>query len=145
MKKRKVRKDTGVPKVNVHNLQRCAVVYRRRSTAEQLRDNPGSTALQYGQREHSVRLGWPESAVIEIDDDLGLSGAGGEHRPGWQRLLQMLAAGEIGAIFASDPTRLSRLAEDVEALLELCKATNTWLVIGGTIYNPNDPAARRWD
>lgn len=135
-------KESAHPRVKPTHLQRLAVVYLRQSTALQLRENPGSTAFQHGQREHAIRLGWPESAVVEVDEDLGLSGTSSEQRAGWRRLLKMVAAREVGAIFVTDPTRLSRSAADAEELLALCRATDTLLVVEGSIYDLGNPSDR---
>jgi DNA invertase Pin-like site-specific DNA recombinase len=45
--------------------------------------------------------------VIVIDEDLGRSGAGVE-RPCLDRLLSEICQGEVGAVFAAEPSRLAR-------------------------------------
>ena len=66
-------------KISSEHLARSAVVYVRKSTAEQVAHNLESQRRQYGLADRARSLGW--QAVEVIDDDLGRSG-GGVRRPG---------------------------------------------------------------
>jgi DNA invertase Pin-like site-specific DNA recombinase len=57
---------------------------------------------------------------ILILSDLGRSGRRKEKRPDYQRLLTMVEAGEVSAIYAYSMSRLSRSVKDYAALSELC-------------------------
>src|SRR5258707_14155191 len=75
------------PKLKLGHLDRVAVVYVRQSTPQQVLDHQESTARQYALADRALALGWPQSQIQVIDDDLGKSGQSVEGRPGFQRLL----------------------------------------------------------
>ena len=84
-------------------LKRKAVVYVRQSTSAQVHGNLESQRRQYEladiARQHGFR------AVEVIDDDLGLSASGAVARPGFERLVAWLCAGEVGAVLCFDASR----------------------------------------
>ena len=55
-----------------------------------------------------------------IDDDLGRSASGFIARPGFERLVAGLCAGEVGAVLCFDASRLARNGRDWHHLLDLC-------------------------
>ncbi|WP_083412735.1 recombinase family protein [Paracoccus aminovorans] len=55
-----------------------------------------------------------------IDDDLGRSASGMMARPGFEKLVAALWAGEVGAVPCFDASRLARNGRDWRHLLELC-------------------------
>jgi len=65
-----------------------------------------------------TRRGFREVEVI--DDDLGRSASGMVARPGFERLVAWLCAGEVGAVLCFDASRLARNGRDWDHLLELC-------------------------
>jgi site-specific DNA recombinase len=66
-------------------------------------------------------VGW-EVAEVYVDNDV--SATSGKVRPAYQRMLEDLKAGVIGAIVAWHPDRLYRKVTDLAELVEVCKATN---------------------
>src|SRR5947208_13717096 len=92
-------------KITTEHLARSACVYIRQSTADQLAHNHESRRRQYGGVERAKQLGW--SNVEVIDDDLGRSG-GGIARPGFERLRATICDGRVGAVLASEGSRLAR-------------------------------------
>ena len=99
-------------------LRRKAVVYVRQSTQQQVQLNTESTRRQYELVEVARRYGFRDVEVI--DDDLGRSAGGATARPGFERLVAWLCAGEIGAVLCLDASRLARNGRDWHHLLELC-------------------------
>ena len=99
-------------------LQRKAVVYVRQSTQVQVETNLESRRRQYELADLARERGF--AAVEIIDDDLGRSASGMVARPGFERLVAALCAGEIGAVFCFDASRLARNGRDWHHLLELC-------------------------
>ena len=99
-------------------LQRKAVVYVRQSCQTQVETNLESRRRQYDLVEVARRQGF--RAIEVIDDDLGRSASGMVARPGFERLVAALCAGEIGAVFCFDASRLARNGRDWHHLLELC-------------------------
>ena len=119
--------------------QRSAIVYVRQSTPEQVRTNSESTRVQLGLRERAVALGWPRPTAIE--DDLGVSAAGFDDRPGFARMLADICAHKVGIVLCLDVSRLSRNSKDWAHLLELCGFFDTLVADLDQVYDlaiPND-------
>ena len=75
-------------------------------------ENAESTARQYALAERARALRWPVDAVEIIDEDLGRSAKASEKRCGFGSLSQAVAAGEAGAFFAIEISRLARSSQD---------------------------------
>ena len=82
-------------------------------------------------------MGWPETAVRVIDDDLGLSGAGSQRRLGFQRLVAAIGLGEVGIVMVTEVSRLSRLSSDWHRVIELCAVFRTLIADEDGIYDPS--------
>src|ERR1700694_2158082 len=80
------------------HLNRLAVVYGRQSTPLQVEQHPESRLRQYQLTERATSFGWPTQRCVVIDDDLGISGAQSSNRPGYQRLVSMVALCEVGVV-----------------------------------------------
>ena len=120
-------------KINPEHLARGAYVYVRQSTADQLRHNHESRRRQYALADRARMLGWTE--VVVIDDDLGVS-AGGVARPGFERLLAAICAGQVGAVVSIEASRLARNGRDWHTLLEFCALVGSVIVDEDGIYDP---------
>jgi len=120
-------------KITAEHLARNAYVYVRQSTADQLLNNLESRRRQYALVERARSLGWEN--VIVVDDDLGRSG-GGQHRPGFERLLAAICAGTAGAVFAIEASRLARNGRDWHTLLEFCAFVNTLIIDEDGVSDP---------
>ena len=107
------------PKIEPRHLRLAAVVYVRQSTPQQLQNNQESTRRQYGLAERARQMGWPETAVRVIDDDLGMSGASSEGRAGFQRLVASIGMGEVGIVLVTEVSRLSRSPRGTRLLEEV--------------------------
>lgn len=128
-------------KLQADHLQRLAVVFIRQSTVHQVQYNLESQRRQYALQDHALTLGWPASAVVVIDEDQGRSGRD-DNRPGFQRLLQAVASGEVGAILSLEASRLSRHNSAWAALLDLCAIQQVLLIDEEGLYDPNLPDDR---
>ena len=126
------------PKIRPRHLQRQAIVYVRQSTPHQMAEHGESLSRQYALRERAAALGWPESSVVLIDEDLGLSGRGSEDRHGFQRLLAEVAQDRVGLVLALEMSRLARNSRDWHDLFELCAVRDTLLADDDGIYDPSD-------
>ena len=120
-------------KINAEHLARSAYVYVRQSTADQLRHNHESRRRQYALADRARTLGWTE--VVVIDDDLGVS-AGGVARPGFERLLAAICAGQVGAVVSIEASRLARNGRDWHRLLELAALSHTLICDEDGVYDP---------
>lgn len=121
-------------------LKRRAVVYVRQSTASQVHDNLESQRRQYGLVELARQYGFQQ--VDTIDDDLGRSASGTVDRPGFDRLVAMICAGEVGAVFCLEASRLARNGRDWHHLLELCGLVGARVFDNDGVYDPCRPNDR---
>jgi len=121
-------------------LQRKAVVYVRQSCQSQVQANLESQRRQYDLVSEARRRGFQHVEVI--DDDLGLSASGTVARPGFERLVAWLCAGEVGAILCFDASRLARNGRDWHHLLELCGLVGSRVIDLDGVYDPCRPNDR---
>ena len=133
---------TAATKIQPQHRRRQALVYVRQSTTKQLAVNQESTRRQYQLAERAQALGWPQPRVVVIDDDLGLSGSSSHARAGFQRLVSAVGLGEVGAIFVTEVSRLSRLNSDWHRVIELCAVFDTLIADEDGLYDPADPNDR---
>ncbi|PTB21723.1 serine recombinase [Trinickia symbiotica] len=121
-------------------LNRKAVVYVRQSTQAQVQLNLESKRRQYELVDEAKRRGFRDIEVI--DDDLGRSASGTVARPGFERLVALLCAGEVGAVLCLDASRLARNGRDWHHLLELCGLVEARVIDLDGVYDPCRPNDR---
>jgi DNA invertase Pin-like site-specific DNA recombinase len=121
-------------------LKRKAVVYVRQSTQTQVQTNLESQRRQYELVDVARRRGFRDVEVI--DDDLGRSASGMVARPGFERLVAWLCAGEVGAVLCFDASRLARNGRDWHHLLELCGLVEARVIDLDGVYDPCRPNDR---
>jgi DNA invertase Pin-like site-specific DNA recombinase len=123
-------------KLRPDHLQRQAYIYIRQSTLQQVYHHTESGRRQYALEHKAIALGWPSSAVVILDEDQGRSGQSLE-RPGFQRLMEAVARGEVGAVLCLEISRLARRSSVWHALIELCAWHDTLLIDEEGLYDPN--------
>ena len=121
-------------------LQRKAVVYVRQSTPQQVQSNLESQRRQYELVEVARRRGFTNVEII--DDDLGRTASGAVERPGFDRLVDALYAGQVGAVLCLDASRLARNGRDWHHLLELCGMVEARVIDIDGVYDPCRPNDR---
>jgi excisionase family DNA binding protein len=121
-------------------LRRKAVVYIRQSTQAQVQTNLESQRRQYELVDVARQRGFRDIEVI--DDDLGRSASGTVARPGFERLVAWLCAGEVGAVLCFDASRLARNGRDWHHLLELCGLVEARVIDMDGVYDPCRPNDR---
>src|ERR1700736_5651269 len=121
-------------------LNRKAVVYIRQSTQAQVQSNLESKRRQYELVDVARARGFRQVEVI--DDDLGRSASGTVARPGFERLVAWLCAGEVGAVVCFDASRLARNGRDWHHLLELCGLVEARIIDLDGVYDPCRPNDR---
>ena len=121
-------------------LNRKAIVYVRQSTQTQVQTNLESQRRQYDLVELARAKGFRNVEVI--DDDLGRSGSGTVARPGFERLVAALCAGEVGAVLCLEASRLARNGRDWHHLLELCGLVQARVIDAEGAYDPCRPNDR---
>jgi DNA invertase Pin-like site-specific DNA recombinase len=131
---------TGSDLIPTAVLRRKAVVYVRQSTQQQVQVNTESARRQYELVEVARRRGFRDIEVV--DDDLGRSAGGATARPGFQRLVARLCAGEVGAVLCLDASRLARNGRDWHHLLELCGLVEARVIDHDGVYDPCRPNDR---
>src|SRR5262250_111057 len=124
------------PKIKSEHLARKAIVYLRQSTDKQVRQNKESQLLQYAVAERVRALGWQQVEII--NSDLGSSaGLASAQREGFERVLSLVALGEIGIVGSREVSRLSRTDRDWCRLLEVCQIFGTLLADEQQVYDLN--------
>src|SRR5215210_603328 len=131
---------TGADPLPSAVLKRKAVVYVRQSTPAQVQTNLESQRRQYELVAEAKRQGFRDIEVI--DDDLGRSASGMVARPGFERLVAWLCAGEVGAVLCLDASRLARHGRDWHHLLELCGLVEARVIDLDGVYDPCRPNDR---
>src|SRR6476620_7218307 len=121
-------------------LKRKAVVYVRQSTQAQVQLNLESQRRQYELVDEAKRWGFRDVEVI--DEDLGRSASGTVARPGFEKLVAWLCAGDVGAVLCFDASRLARNGRDWHHLLELCGLVEARVIDLDGVYNPCRPNDR---
>jgi DNA invertase Pin-like site-specific DNA recombinase len=129
--------ERGEGKIRGWHRDRLAVIYVRQSSRQQVADHGESTRLQYGLTGRAVALGWPESRVMVIDEDLGRSAANAAERPGFARLVAEITMGHVGLVLGLEMSRLARAGRDWHQLIELCSLAGALLADADGVYDPN--------
>ena len=127
-------------KIQPSHLERAAYIYVRQSTMSQVRHNLESQRCQYGLAERAQQLGWEHVHVI--DEDLGRSGGGCVQRYGFEALVADVCQGQVGAVFATEASRLARNGQEWHQLLEFCAIVETLIIDHDGIYDPKHPNDR---
>jgi DNA invertase Pin-like site-specific DNA recombinase len=123
-------------KIKPEHLARKAIVYLRQSTDKQVRQNKESQLLQYGLAERMRALGWKQVEII--NSDLGSSaGLAAAEREGFERVLSLVALGEVGIVGSREVSRLSRTDKDWCRLLEVCQIFGTLIADEQQVYDLN--------
>lgn len=123
-------------KIKPTHLQRCTYVYVRQSTAAQVQYNRESTDRQYKLAERALRLGWPQSQIKIIDEDLARSGSATSERHGFAMMTTEVALGHVGLILSIEVSRVARNNADWYRLLDLCGLTDTLIGDEDGLYHP---------
>jgi DNA invertase Pin-like site-specific DNA recombinase len=134
-----MKKKSGIltdPLITADHVSRKAIVYVRRSS--QLREETGGRNLQLNQLQLARQYGWPTHLIEMIDEDVGKAGSSIEHRSGYQRMLGQIFAGDVGAIFATSVSRLSRCVIEYERLRILASNHGTLLCLGNNVIDPGN-------
>ena len=125
-------------KIADHHLNRQACIYLRQSTPGQVRFNQESTERQYQLGTKASGLGWSPDRIWILDRDLGQSGKDITNRDDFKTLVNDVAMGTVGAVFAIEVSRLARSNQQWHRLLELCAITQTLVIDEDGIYDPAD-------
>ena len=125
-------------KIQERHRQCLAMIYVRQSSLLQVDHHAEGRDRQYQLVERAQRLGWPAARCLVIDEDMGISGAHSHNRPGYQRLITMIALREVGLVLGLDVSRLARNSLDWYQLLELAGAFDVLIADEDGVYQPAD-------
>jgi DNA invertase Pin-like site-specific DNA recombinase len=120
------------------HLERQAYVYIRQSSPRQVEQHLESQDLQYQLVHRAQALGWDESRIVVIDDDLGKSAISATQRHGFQSLVAAVGLNQVGLILVTDVSRLARNCQDWYHLLDLASLCGTLLSDASGIYDPRN-------
>lgn len=124
-------------KIKEFHLCRRACVYVRQSTLTQVHEHQESTRRQYEMCQRASQLGWAEAQIEVIDEDLGHSASdASQKRTGFQKLLEKVVTGGVGAIFSVEISRLARQDSEGHRLVEVAALTDTLLIDEQQVYDP---------
>jgi DNA invertase Pin-like site-specific DNA recombinase len=126
------------PKILDLHRKKLAVIYVRQSSLYQVENHLESQKRQYQLTDRAEILGWPTARCVVIDEDLGISGAQSFNRPGYQRLVSMVALREVGIVLGLEISRLARNSLDWYQLLELAAAFDVLIADEDGVYNPGE-------
>jgi DNA invertase Pin-like site-specific DNA recombinase len=124
------------PKILPQHLERQAYVYIRQSTLQQVEQHLESQDLQYQLVQRAQALGWPETHIVIIDEDLGKSAITATDRHGFQTLVAVVGLGQVGIILVTDVSRLARNCSDWYQLLDLASHAGTLISDASGVYDP---------
>lgn len=125
-------------KITAAHRQRLAVVYVRQSTPGQVRYHQESGRIQRGLQRRARALGWQESRIRLIEDQ-GKSAARVGQRPGFDELLHLVRAGEVGIVLASDVSRWARNNLEWNLLVHYCMLLGVVLGDESNLWDPSLP------
>ena len=123
-------------KIQQTHQRRCAYVYIRQSSANQVLVNRESTDRQYQLSERAVQLGWPKSQIKVVDEDLAHTGSGVVNRNGFDQMTNEVAMGQVGIIICLEASRVARNNAEWYRLLDLCAVTDTLIGDLDGLYHP---------
>ncbi|MGB3555711.1 MAG: recombinase family protein [Jannaschia sp.] len=126
--------EAASDRIGAQHRARKAILYVRQSSPHQVQHNGESRLLQYAMRDRLTQLGWSEIDVI--DEDLGLSAAGGTARAGFERMVAEVCLGKVGAVAAREVSRFARNSRDWQQLVEMCRVVDTLLIDQEAVYAP---------
>lgn len=127
---------TNHPKINDHHLQRWACVYVRQSTLRQVAEHQESQDLQYQLAARARALGWPDTHIHIIDEDLGKTAVSSRNRYGFQHLFTDVGTGKVGMLLVTDVSRLARNCADWYQLLDIAATNHVLVSDSGGVYDP---------
>src|SRR5262249_11680391 len=120
------------------HLQRLAVVYARQSSDAQVEYNTGSTELQREGVDRAKTLGWVDNIHLRVGD-LGASADEPGSRQEFNRLIDQMLSGLVGAVFVTDVSRIGRNEVDHAKFLHAGRVGEVLLVVGYQIFDLSDP------
>lgn len=119
--------------LQAHHLNRLAVICHEGVHPQQDAAQPGSPAGLSYDRNLVIRWGWPEKAILAIDQARSASSSGADRSDGFTRLCELVAQKQVGIIMMSITSSLPPSSSDLLRLFELCRDTNTLVAIDGAV------------
>jgi DNA invertase Pin-like site-specific DNA recombinase len=128
--------------VTKEHLSRKAYIYIRQSSQRQVEQHSSGRQVQYNLTQRAKQLGWSDEHIKIIDEDLGVSATGTKKRTGFEKLINHICQGKIGAIFFLYSSRLARNGKDWYTTIAMCSLFNVLIIDRDTIYDPKLPGDR---
>lgn len=126
-------------KITPEHLKRLAAVYIRQSSPGQVRNHQESYRVQKGLAGRARELGWAESQIRILEQDQGKSATRPGIRTGFDELVRMVKAGEVGIVLASEISRLARNNLEWNMLVHYCALVGAVLSDETQVWDPALP------
>jgi hypothetical protein len=121
---------------------RLAAVYCHLPRADSSIDARARLETQRDQIRHARKWGWPESAIVMMDGDVGRRGSAAKSRTDFQRLWGLVQARQVGLVLVSDLNVLGGSIPALAKFAALCGRMDTLIAVLGVLWNAN--ALRRF-
>ena len=125
-------------KITAEQRKRLAIVYVRQSSPGQVRSHQESRRVQRGLQRRARALGWEESRIRLIEDQ-GKSASRPGLRAGFDELLQLVRAGKVGMVLASEVSRWARNNLEWNLLVHYCMVLGVVLGDESHVWDPSLP------
>lgn len=120
-----------------HHLTRLAVVYRRTGSPQEVAEQSDLSAGPSHERELVMHWGWPEQAILTIDEARNASRSKAESPDGVTRVCELVAQKQVGILMMSIASGFPPSCSDLLRLFDLCRDTNTVVAIDGAVIEPD--------
>jgi DNA invertase Pin-like site-specific DNA recombinase len=129
-------------KITFEHLNKNVYIYIRQSSPGQVKTNTASQEVQRNLKNRALLLGWKESQIKILDEDLGTCASLSGIRSDFQSLIQKISKAQTGALFFLEASRLARNGKEWCHALEVCTIFNVLIIDRGAVYDPALPGDR---
>lgn len=109
-----------VAQTTTADTQKLVVLYRRTSTATRNEETIARSRMPL-----VLRLGWSRDRILVVDESDTSGSSNG--RPGLDRTLRLMAAGEVEALIVDDITRISRDPRELDEFYAIARAAGVYV------------------
>ena len=126
-------------KIKPHHIERLAIVYVRKSSDKQVRNNQESRRRQRALEKRAKQIGWSDQQVLVLEEEKARSGSSAAQRTAYRRTTELVSQNQVGIILAVEVSRWARDSVAWQLLLRDCVYGDVLLGDEYTIYDPANP------
>ena len=126
-------------KIKPHHIERLAIVYVRKSSDKQVRNNQESRRRQRALEKRAKQIGWSDQQVLVLEEEKARSGSSAAQRTAYRRATELVSQNQVGIILAVEVSRWARDSVAWQLLLRDCVYGDVLLGDEYTIYDPANP------